>query len=376
MSNPQYPQQPGGDQYPAGNQYPAGEPYGQQPGQQSYPGGPHQQPGQYPGAPQYPGGPQGPASPQYPGGPQYPGAQQPAGPQSPGDWSPTVQRPMPQAPAPQPSAAPMPRAPMPPPPVPQAPPSQPPGGVPQLGYGQQPPAHAVGGGGGPTPPKKHSQTLIIGLIVLGIVVAAGIGALIATMGGSKNDPGAEPSVTISHTSEPPSPSPSPSQTPTPSPTPTEEDTGGTITLDGLVITIPPGWKLNKHDESIHFAQIVDADGSAISLQVFPSEGKVSNVLVDEYLAQQMDKLTNPTRHRVKKLNIDPAIDVSEGSISGTLTTSSGSSTMAVNTIMSVRGKDKKALMSTVVYNVRADLDKLSKDYNTVTDSGMRAQING
>ncbi|MGD8215062.1 hypothetical protein [Aestuariimicrobium sp. Y1814] len=358
MSNPQYPQQPGGDPYG-----------GQQPRQQSYPGGPPQQPGQYPGAPQYPAGPQYPGGPQGPAAPQYPGPQQPAGPQSPGDWNPTVQRPMPQ-----PSAAPMPQAPMPQAPMPQTPMPQAP--VPQPGYGQQPPVHAVGGGPGPTPPKKHSQTLIIGLIVLGIVVAAGIGALIATMGGSKNDPGAEPSVTISHTSEPPSPSPSPSQTPTPSPTPTEEDTGGTITLDGLVITIPPGWKLNKHDESIHFAQIVDADGSAISLQVFPSEGKVSNVLVDEYLAQQMDKLTNPTKHRVKKLNIDPAIDVSEGSISGTLTTSSGSSTMAINTIMSVRGKDQKALMSTVVYNVRADLDKLSRDYNTVTDSGMRAQING
>ena len=70
------------------------------------------------------------------------------------------------------------------------------------------------------------------------------------------------------------------------------------------------------------------------------------------------------------------MDVSEGAISGTQTSSSGSVVLGLNTVMSVRGKDKVVLMSTLVYNVRSDVDRLGKDYNTVTNSAMKSQVAG
>lgn len=307
------------------------------------------------------------STPQYPQGPE---------------WGPTVQRPMPPGqpsvpgwnPQPGPGYAQQP-PPGPYPPAPSAPGMPPPGMPPQAGYGQRPPMpahlHPGAGGGGP---KKHSSVLIIGLIVLGIVLAAGIGALISTMGGG--DPEPAPTVSVSPTTTTATPSTTPSGTPTPTPTPTQQDTGGTLTLNGILITVPPGWKVGSKNTEKHFVQLVDADDNAISLQVFASGGKVSNVLVDEYLAQQMELLTNPRKYPVKKINVDPKLDVSEGAVSGTRTSSSGSVMLGLNTVMSVRGADQVVLMSTLVYNVRSDVDTLSKDYNTVTNSGMKSQAGG
>lgn len=255
-------------------------------------------------------------------------------------------------------------------------PAQPPVPYPQgPGYGQQYPGYqAYQGGPGRPPAKKHSTSLVIGLIVLGIVLAAGLGALVSLMG--RGEPEAPPTVVTTPSTSTPTPTQTASRTPGPTPTPTEEGTGSTVTLDGMVITVPPGWEVGATDEEKKAVQLVDVDGNVVLLQTFHSAGKVSNMLVDEYLAAQMAKLTKPRKYPVKKVNIDPAVDVSEGGATGTRTTSSGSMVVGINALISVRGKDKQALMSTLVYNVRSDTAALGKAYNTITNSALDAQIEG
>ncbi|MGA4508562.1 hypothetical protein ACQB6R_09275 [Propionibacteriaceae bacterium G1746] len=329
--------------------------------------------GQYPGQGQFPG--QG----QYPN--QYP-AQGAPFPQNPAQQA-TSYQPVASAP---PAGVPWGGGQPPQQPYPQQqgyPPQQQPYGGPQQQFGSPPPyqpqpTYGAGGGGQP-PRKKVSNGMVIGLIVIGILVASGIGALVSTMGKKDAEVQVSTSPSASTTASPTS-TPSTTTSPTtssPSATPSPTAQGGTLTLAGdVTFTIPAGWKLTGMSKDETTAEVTDADGNTITLQVFPAGTKTSNQWVDDYMAQMAKKLTKSKKDPVKKLNDDPKLDVSEGHMSGTRTNSSGSQAVGVNTVIAVRGADKVSVMSTLIYDPRSDLDKLSDDYSRVTRSGMRSLAAG
>lgn len=227
--------------------------------------------------------------------------------------------------------------------------------------------------GGSQPPKKRSMGLVIGLIVLGILLAGGLGALVPRM--VKKDPAPSPVATTqespSPSPSPSEPSPSPSDTETPTPTPTPPGGFEVKLQNGIVVHVPDGWTVGDQDTKEDWVRLTDGMGTTIRLEGFVSE-KRSDVLVKEFQDLVAGELKNPKRGRVSKINFHPNVDVSEGSLSGIYTSSAGSSEVLWHTTMSVR-LDKRGFVSTMVYDPDADQEKLRRDYVAITNSGLTSQ---
>lgn len=247
-------------------------------------------------------------------------------------------------------------------------------------YGQQYPQPGFTGG---QPPKKSGSGKILGLVAgaLGVLLLAGGGFML--FGGRGNtDPRPTGTTTTTSTS-----TVNP-QTPTPEPTPTGEETtsGPTSTStgtstgsgeevsvgNGITLTIPDGWSIDKQDGNF----VVLTNGEAyFAAESFTAKGTATEE-VDAYIEKLEAKMTKVKKVPTETRDIDPKLDVAEGAIGGVQSGSNGSYDAAYDIVMSIRTSDNLGVMATLLFDPNGSFDDLKDPFQKMTISMLEDQVKG
>lgn len=244
--------------------------------------------------------------------------------------------------------------------------------------GAQPyqPAFSTGPGqpGQPAGKRRSTGTVLL-IILVGVLLAAGVGAAVGLLGGrDKGEPGGL------QTSASPTPSPSPSQSSS-EPTSTGPTTSSTPQLkeyevgNGVIAHVPSNWKVTRQDPNKSLLQVTDEDDNTITIQTFGNQ-KACADLVNERLDTEQKRLTQQVRKPPKPLSMNPELNVCEGSVTGMRSGLSGTKKLFINIAASTRKTDKLGLSSILTMNTRSDTDRVLKDYNTITKSALNSQAEG
>ena len=207
------------------------------------------------------------------------------------------------------------------------------------------------------------------IIGLAVVLIVGVILAFALKGGGKDSPDGPVTVTTptSTSSGDPSPDPDPTTTdpkPSPSPTETEEGPSGqTVTLkNGVKVTVPSGWTI-KADSDKGIYALTDSSGNALYLQAFKPAKSTAKEEVLAYLGNLEKQMTATTLGGTKQIQGPASLDIAEGVLKGTMSSSSGSRTVMVDTVMVLKTGDQNAVMLTALVDPDADLTSFGKAFN-------------
>ena len=259
------------------------------------------------------------------------------------------------------------------------------------GYGPQ-------GGFGPrqVSPPQRGNGRIIALVVGGLVAAAVVGLILAfVLGGDKGgtttvtpstptppgpvSPG--PVTSTRPVSSPPvtsvQPTPPPTtQTSQPAPPPTTQTqapppVGGIDIGNGIVVTPAPGWTVSDQEPGSVVLEGASAVMIVSTLKAAPTNTGAQ--VVDSYLNAQAKKMTDVKRSATKEMTVDPKLSVANGQITGTLTTSQGSTPVSLVSVGSVRKSDGVAVVIGLIFVPGTDLAQVEKDFNQMASGVLRSQ---
>ena len=270
---------------------------------------------------------------------------------------------------------------------PQAYGQQPPYGAPQ-GYAGPYPQGPQPGGFGPRPygqgmpgaaaPRAGSSTKVIIMVAAVLVVLGLIGGGIALMGNKGGQAGptvvqTTPSRNATTTATTATKAPTTAATKAPT-TSTTTASGGAISLpNGLSVTPASGWTVSDQSADT----VVMTNGTAYYYAIAVSgvtAGTTGTAIVDAYLSNLGQKLTDVTKSTTDAIDIDPSISVAEGGMKGTFASSSGSEPLGVATLGSVRQSDGVTFLGVLIYDASKSSADLKQPYTDMTTSLLQSQV--
>jgi len=238
-------------------------------------------------------------------------------------------------------------------------------------YGPRPYGQPVPGA---VPPRAGSSSRVLLLVVVAVVVLGLVGGGIALLGNKGGGTG--PSV-VQTTPSRNSTSTATTATKAPTTTATSQtttSTGGAVALpNGLSVTPASGWKVSDQSQDT----VVLTNGSAYYYAIAVSgigAGTSGVQVVDAYLANLSQKLTNLTKATTDAIDVDPSVSVAEGGMKGTFASSSGSEQLGVAAIGSVRQADGVTFLGVLIYDSTQGTADLKQPYTDMTTSLLRSQV--